>query len=315
MIDLSIVTTLYRSAPFIDEFYDRVCRAASSLEASFEIVFVNDGSPDDSLERALRLHARDPRVRVIDLSRNFGHHKAIMTGLERSCGRLVFLLDSDLEEDPAWLARFHAELRQSGADVVYGVQRTRKGGWFERATGAMYYRLFNALLEHPIPQNVVTARLMTRRYVDQLVRHRDREVCLAGLWVMTGFEQLPVTVEKGSREHPAYGHRERLSVMVNALTSFSNRPLVLIFYVGCAIMLTSVVAAVYLVVRALRHGFGVPGWPSLIVSVWFLGGMTIFSLGIIGIYLAKIFTETKDRPYTVVRAEYSRESIGVGQSR
>jgi putative glycosyltransferase len=305
-MDLSIVTTLFQSAAFIDTFYDRVRRAAEGF-GSFEIVLVNDGSPDDSLQRAIGLFERDPRVRIVDLSRNFGHHKAMMTGLQYSRGDLVFLLDSDLEEDPAWLEIFAETLRTSRADVVYGVQRKRSGGLLNRITGAVYYAVFNALLEHPIPRNVMTARLMTRRYVDQLVRHRDRELCLAGLWAITGFLQVPMIVEKGQRQHPTYGNAERFSVMVNALTSFSTRPLVLIFYAGCIIMLVSAAAGGLMVFRALRHGIGVPGWASLIVSVWFLGGLTIFALGIIGIYLSKIFMETKERPYTVVRAEYSRE--------
>jgi putative glycosyltransferase len=307
-MDLSIVTTLYESASFVGEFYDRMCAAAMSLTRSFEIIFVNDGSPDDSLERAIALHRRDSRVRVIDLSRNFGHHKAILTGLQYAAGELVFLIDADLEEDPRWLEEFHATLLRTGADVVYGVQKRRKGGWLERATGNLYYTVFNAFLEHPIPRNIVTVRLMTRRYVSQLVRHRDREVCLAGLWVITGFRQLPLVVAKQQRAGHAYRARQRVSVMVNALTSFSNRPLVFIFYIGSALMLVSTTAACYMVVRALRHGIGVPGWATLVVSVWFLGGMTIFCVGVIGIYLSKVFMETKDRPYTIVRAEYSRSN-------
>jgi putative glycosyltransferase len=307
-MDLSIVTTLYRSAPYVQEFYTRACAAAAALTSSFEIIFVNDGSPDDSLARAIEIQKRDSHVRIIDLSRNFGHHKAMMAGLERSTGDLTFLIDSDLEEDPAWLADFHGVLTATRTDVVYGVQKQRKGGPVERLTGYIYFTVFNAFLEKPIPRNVVTARLMTRRYVEQLVRHRDREVFIAGLWVITGFEQVARTVVKGDREDHAYRNRQRLSVLVNALTSFSNRPLVWIFYVGCLLMLLSGSAALYLVIRAIQHGIGVPGYASLIVSVWFLGGMTIFCLGVIGIYLSKVFMEVKDRPNTIVRAEYSRTS-------
>lgn len=305
-MELSIVATLYESAPFIREFYDRVSAAAVRLTPSFEIILVNDGSPDDSLARALELHRRDPRVRVIDLSRNFGHHKAILTGLRHARGALVFLLDVDLEEDPAWLQPFHEVLHSAGADVVYAVQGRRKGGLFERVSGHLAYSIYNALLEHSIPRNVLTARLMTRRYVAHLVEHRDREVSLAGLCVITGFTQVPLVVEKQSRQGHAYRVRHRVSALVDAVTSFSSRPLVLIFYAGAAIMAASASAALYMIVRALQQGIGVPGWASLIVSVWFLGGVTIFCVGLIGIYLSKVFTETKDRPYTIVRAEYSR---------
>lgn len=307
-VDVSIVTSLFRSASHLEEFHARCTKAASSLTASYEIVLVNDGSADDSLRLALEIHKRDPRVRVIDLSRNFGHHKALMTGLARSRGDLVFLIDSDLEEDPGWLSWFRDELSATGADVIYGVQKTRKGGWFERATGELFFRVFNRALTQPIPANVVTARLMTRRYVQALIAHRDREVFLAGLWMMTGFDQRPVTVTKESRSTSTYSPLKRLSMLVNALTSFSNRPLIYIFYLGVAVVLLSIAAALFLMYRRLTGTVGVPGWASIMVSIWFLGGLMIFCIGVIGIYLAKVFTETKDRPYTIVRAEYGQDA-------
>ena len=204
-VRLSIVTSMYRSAPFLTEFHSRCTAAAARLGVpSYEIVFVNDGSPDDSLRIAVELNAGDPHVRVIDLSRNFGHHKALMTGLAHARGELVFLVDCDLEEDPDWLVAFHETLKTESVDVVYGVQAERKGDWFERAAGRVFFSLFNRMLTHPIPVNVVTARLMTARYVKALVSHRERELCLAGLWVITGFEQRPFVVRKGSRSDSAY---------------------------------------------------------------------------------------------------------------
>ena len=304
------MTSLYLSGPYIREFCRRASDAAVAVTPSYEIVLVNDGSPDDSLAIALELRRADSRIRVVDLSRNFGHHKALMTGLARATGELVFLVDSDLEEDPAWLPTFHDEMQRSGADVVYGVQGTRKGHGVERATGMVFFRLFNRMLTHPIPANVVTARLMTRRYVDALVQHEDREVFLAGLWMLTGFDQKPVTVTKTSRGATSYNLRRRISVFVNALTSLSNRPLIYIFYLGTAIMAVSVAAAVFLIVQYMRGRIGQPGWASLMVSIWFLGGVTLFAVGIIGVYLAKVFTETKRRPYTVIRAEYGAPRDG-----
>ena len=304
---LSIVTTLYKSAAYIAEFHERATRAAMSMTADYEILFVNDGSPDDAVERAIALHKRDRHVRVLDLSRNFGHHRAMMTGIEHARGDLVFLLDVDLEEQPEWLAEFQRVMQQTGADAVYGVQAKRKGGWFERVSGAVFYKSFNALLEHPIPENAVTARLMTRRYVDSLVQHRDREMTMAPLWAMTGYEQAPVTVEKRSRRETSYSVRHRVAALVDNITSFSNRPLVYIFYLGSFIMLVSACAAAVLIWKTQHGEVGVPGWPTLIVSIWFLGGIMIFCLGVIGVYLSKIFIETKDRPYTIVRADYDHQ--------
>jgi putative glycosyltransferase len=301
---LSIVSTLYNSEKFVEQFCERASAAARSFGGAYEIILVDDGSPDSSIEIAIALSRRDAHIRVIELSRNYGHHKAMMTGLGYARGDLVFLLDSDLEEAPEWLQTFFDTMEKAGADVVYGIQSRRKGSLAERVAGAIFYGSLNLMLEFPIPRNVMTARLMTARYVSQLIRHRDREVCLAALWVMTGFKQVPIVMEKQDHGGTTYGLGRRLSVLVNAVTSFSNRPLVLIFYLGSLIMLTAALAGMFLIWRVLVHGVPVAGWPSLVISVWFLGGVTIFCLGVIGMYLSKVFTETKDRPYTVVRAYY-----------
>jgi putative glycosyltransferase len=302
---LSIVTSMYRSAGFLEAFHSRCTTAATTLAgSSYEIVLVNDGSPDDSLSAAIALHQRDPHVRVLDLSRNFGHHKALMTGLAHARGALVLLIDCDLEEDPAWLLDFHQTLRSSGADAVYGVQDVRKGGLVERTAGSAFFRVFNQMLTHPIPANVTTARLMTHRFVQALISHSEREVSLAGLCVLTGFEQRPHVVRKGSRPDTTYTVRKRVSVFANAITSLSNRPLVYIFQIGVGVMALSVVAGFMLLYQSLQGRVGVPGWASIMVSIWFLGGLIIFCVGVIGMYLAKIFLEVKQRPFTIVRAEY-----------
>lgn len=306
-MNLSIVTTMYQSAAYIDEFYTRISSSAQKITTDYEIIFVNDGSPDESLEKAISLYQRDKRVKVIDLSRNFGQHKAIMTGLSHAKGQLVFLIDCDLEEEPELIEKFHIVMKDSGADVVYGTQEKRKGGFIESITGRLFYASFNFLSQYPVPKNVTTARLMTQRYVARLVEHRDREVFLLGLWTITGFKQVPITVQKHSKGSSAYDLARKLSIVVNSITSFSNRPLVYIFYMGLLIFMLSVIAALYLVVKWGFFGGFEAGWPSLMVSFWLLGGLTILCIGIIGIYLSKVFTEVKDRPYTVIRHIYEHD--------
>ena len=303
---LSIVTTLYRGAPYLREFHERCCAAAREITDQFEIVLVNDDSPDESLAIALELHEKDERVRVIDLARNFGQHKAIMTGLAQARGELVFSLDSDLEEDPAWLGMFHERMKETGADVVYGMQRSRKGRLFERVSGAVYYAIFRLLSSYRVPSNQVAARLMTRRYVESLIEHRDHEVFLAGLWAITGYEQVPVAVEKADKGSSSYSLRKKLAITLNSVTSFSNVPLVLIFYLGMIVTLISLSAALFTFVAKLFFIDFELGWPSLIISIWLLSGLTFSCLGIIGMYLSKIFIETKDRPYTIIRQSYDR---------
>lgn len=298
---LSIVTTLYDSAPYLEEFHARVCAAAEQITHDYEIILVNDGSPDNSLDLAISIHRRDKRVRVIDLSRNFGHHKAMMTGLAHARGDIVFLLDSDLEEEPELLEIFHEELTATGADVVFGVQQKRKGKLFERISGYLYFKVFNLLSTHHIPPNHITARLMTREYVVALMGHQEREFVMSGLWALTGFNQVPITVIKHHKTRSTYGLRRKLSHLVNGITSFSSKPLVLIFYLGCFILLVSSIAAVDMIIRKILFGTLLEGWASLIVSVWLLGGLTIFCLGVIGIYLSKVFIEVKQRPYTIIK--------------
>src|SRR5262249_3388596 len=135
---------------------------------------------------------------IVDLSRNFGHHKAMMTGLDHARGDLVFLIDSDLEEDPECMREFAIEMSRTKADVVFGVQETRRGSWFQRVSGNLFFDLFNAVTGIAMPKNMVTARLMTKRYVDALVLHREQEVFIGGLWHITGFKQVPFAVVKHS---------------------------------------------------------------------------------------------------------------------
>lgn len=301
-MDLSVVTTLYRSSPYLEEFYRRITAAAGQLTADYELIFVDDGSPDNSLDVALALYARDPHVRVIELSRNFGHHRAIVTGLEHARGELVFLIDCDLEEAPELLQQFYSEMQAAaGVDVVYGVQRNRKGDWFEKISGKLFYWIFNLLSTYPIPPNQVTARLMKREYVKALVQHRDREICLVGLMAITGFRQVACPVDKGHKGATTYSLLKRVNLFVNAITSFSNRPLLLIFYIGTAVVSVSAISGIALIVRELFVGPYLAGWASLMVSLWFLGGLMIFCIGVVGVYLSRVYMETKERPHTIIR--------------
>ena len=311
---LSIVTTLYRSVPTIDEFYRRVMAAAAPIADDVELVMVNDGSPDDSLELALALHRLDPRVVVVDLARNFGHHKAMMTGLTHATGDLVFLIDSDLEEEPELLGQFHARLARGDCDVVFGVQEARRGGWFERVSGALFFSLVDVLSDHSLPQNVLIARLMTRDYVRSLIRHRDREFLIGHLFHSTGFCQAALPVRKLSNSPTTYSLGMRIEMAVKYLTTTSTRLLYFILYAGIATFALSLLTIVYYVSRYLLSGIGVDGYTSLIVSIWFFGGLTTLILGILGIYVANIISETRRRPYTVVRRVHRTQDTAAAAS-
>ena len=306
---LSIVSTLFSSAPYINEFYDRIRREAELLTTNFEMLFVNDGSPDNVLDLALALQKTDPRIQIIDLSRNFGHHKAMMTGLDYASGDLVFLIDVDLEEPPEILALFYKTLCQENADVAYGVQSPRHGPWLTRTFASLFYLIFRLLSEYDIPPDSLTARLMTKRYVDQLVRHKEHLSNMIGLWEITGFRQVPVPVRKNPfKGTTTYTFRRRMATAMFAITAFSGRPLRFIAYLGCAMTAISALYIVFLLIDYFLFDIAVSGWTSVIVSIWFLGGIILFCLGIISTYLAVIFIETKNRPFTVVRQLYTTKS-------
>ncbi|HIK79327.1 MAG TPA: glycosyltransferase [Porticoccaceae bacterium] len=309
---LSVVTTLYRSEDTLTEFHRRASVAAKSLAGDdYEIVMVNDGSPDASLETAAKLTESDEHLVVIDLARNFGHHKAMMTGIMHAQGEEIFLIDSDLEEEPEWLQRFATELEANSCDVVYGVQEKRKGGIFERLSGKFFYFLFRLFTRVDLPEDVIVTRLMSRRYVDALTLHKESELFMAGLWVITGFLQRPIVVTKHSRGRSTYTFAKKLSQLANSITSFSSFPLIVIFMVGCFIFFVSCVFVAYLVFNWLFLASPPSGYTSLMASVWLLGGMITAFVGVIGIYLSKIYTETKNRPYTIVRGIISQQQGGI----
>ncbi len=306
---LSIVATLYQSAAYIGEFHQRASQVAKQFSGDdYEIILVNDGSPDNSLDCAVQLAKNDPHLMVVDLSRNFGHHKAMMTGLEHSRGDRVFLLDSDLEEEPEWLSEFIDVMERESCDSVYGVQQQRKGGLFEKVSGGLFFRLFRLMTGIAQPNNIVTARLMSRRYVDALLLHRERELNIGGLWITTGFKQCQHQVKKHSTSPTSYSLMHKLKHLVNAVTSFSSLPLVFTFYAGLLISLSAMVYIAYLVFRYFFISSPPDGYTSIVASIWLFSGLIIFFLGMQGIYIAKMFSEVKQRPYTIVRQVYGNNA-------
>lgn len=300
---LSIVSTMFRSRPYLERFLAECQAALAAIDCrAYEIVLVNDGSPDDSLAYAIERRADIPGLVVVDLSRNFGHHAAMQAGLAHARGELIFLIDCDLEVAPATLADFHAKLVASGADLVYGYQETRKGGWFERASGGLFWRGLNRLSSVPIPANQLTERLMTRRFVEALLRLGDHSLFLGGMMSWTGFMQLGLPVAKGLREErSSYTLWRRVQLLVNAISSFSSKPLTWLFNLGMLITLVSFAYALYLVFRKLVFGDALLGFTSLAALMAMTLGVLTTGLGLIGIYLGKVFEQVQNRPNYIVR--------------
>lgn len=305
---ISVVTTLYRSRRFLSQFLDEIQSALSEINSDdFELVFVNDGSPDDSMQYLLECRKSNPNIKVIDLSRNFGHHYAIQAGLTYASGDCVFLIDNDLETPPSVLISFFQELSANpDLDVVYGYQEQRKGNFIEKYTGSLFWILINKMSDTKIPHNILTERLMTRQYVDALLRLQDANVFLGGMMYWVGFNQKGIAIQKTQREGAStYSMRKRADLMLQAITSFSGKPLVWLFYFGFSISFCSVLFLIYLAVEKLILRDQVQlGWTSIVaINILILGIISTF-LGVIGIYIFKIFTQVQGRPNAIIKKIY-----------
>lgn len=296
---VSIVTTLYKSAPFLDEF---VARSLALMGEDDELVLVDDGSPDNSLDLA-RLHAAtDPRIAIVELARNFGHHLAILAGLNESRCDRVFFVDSDLEEEPELLTKFRALMDASGADVIFGIHDHSQGSSLRRATSRAFWRCFNWASDADTPLDICNVRLMTRRYVDALVSLPESNVFLGGMFHWVGFQQLAVPIERRiQRQTSTYSVAARLALAVRSVVSFSTAPLKAMFLLGVGMSTFSVTLAAYYAVLKFLDPKIPLGFTTLIISIWFLSGIIVACLGVIGIYLAYIYTEAKRRPRVIVK--------------
>lgn len=296
---VSVLTSLYNSAPYIEEFYARSLAVIQSLDLDYEFVFVDDGSPDEGNAVVQGLIERDASVRLVELSRNFGHHKAIMAGLEHVQGDLVFMLDSDLEEEPELLETFFSIMNDGDEiDVVYGVMEQRKGSVFERMSGALFYTIINFLSDLPIPENAMAARLMKRRYVEELVAYQETQLYLGGVMMLAGFNQVGVPMQKTSKGRTSYTFARRYTLALDALISYTNKPLTFIAFFGIAVLLVSIAMGIYCISLASGEA---QGWLWVLASVWLLGGLTICSIGLVGFYIGRIFIQVKGRPNAVVK--------------
>lgn len=307
-MNLSIVTTLYRSQPFLRTFHQQMSNAIQKLGINdYEVVYVNDGSPDDSVSCLLEMRRDDSHIRIIDLSRNFGHHYALQAGISFASGDYVYIVDNDMETPVDFLLTCYSEMLQhSNIDLIYGVQEQRKGHLVEKMGGFLFWKIFNMLSDVRVPANILTECLMTRNFVDELLRLNDANLFLGGMIHWVGMEKKEIVVKKGQREGKStYTFRKRLSLMIQALTSFSGKPLEWLFYSGIGITCISVVFLLYLFVKKMILGNAISlGWTSLIgINLLTLGIITTF-LGLIGLYVFRIYKQVQGRPNYVIKKVY-----------
>ena len=273
-----------------------------------ELVLVDDGSPDESLALAKAHAARDTRIVVVELARNFGHHHAILAGLTQAVGDRVFFVDSDLEEAPELLVDFASIMEAAGVDVVFGIHNHSQGSLLRRTTSRLFWFVFNWASDAKTPLNICNVRLMTRQYVDALLSLQEANVFLGGMFHWVGFKQLAVPIERNLRRaQSTYSIAGRIRLAVRSITAFSTAPLKGMFLLGTVMSTLAFLLALYFATLKVLDPQIQLGFTSLIISIWFLSGIIIACLGVLGIYLAYVYTETKRRPRVIVRDVFRSE--------
>ena len=295
------------------DFYSRILAEISKIDevgSDYEIVFVDDGSPDSSLTTAVKLSEKNGNVKVVELSKNHGHHRAMMIGMEHALGERVFLVDCDLEEPPENLSIFWKLMCEDGeVDLVYGVQEEKQANGLRKILSQSFYKVFNSLSNVKIPGNELVSRLMKRNYVNALLEYKERELFISGIWADVGFRRKEVLTQKEYNGNSSYTLAKRLTMAIDAVTSFSTKPLLYVFYLGFFVSMLSLASACYLVINKLLFGTVVDGWTSILVSLYLIGGIIIFCIGAVGLYLSRVFSEVKQRPLSIVRKVHQRENV------
>lgn len=307
---LSVVVPAYNEQDVLTEFHRRLSAVLDALPATSEIVFVNDGSQDATLALMHRLRSIDPRIAVVDLSRNYGKEVALTAGLDHAGGDAVIVIDADLQ-DPPELIPVLIEQWQAGHDVVYA-QRTARDGesWLKRATAAAFYRVIQGVSRVPIPNDTGDFRLLSRRAVSAVAQFREQHRFMKGLFAWIGFAQKAVPYRRDARfsGETKWNYWKLWNFAIEGITSFSVAPLKIATYLGVLIAVLSFAYALFIIYKTLVYGDPARGYPSLMVVVLFLGGVQLLFIGIMGEYLGRLFNEAKRRPLYFTK-DYQRSTL------
>lgn len=302
---VSYVFPIYNETGNIDVLHRTVSEVVGALPYAVELIFVNDGSTDDSLTRLRALEAVDPRVRVLDFARNYGHQIAVTAGLDAATGDAVIIMDSDLQDPPAVSLDLIAKWEE-GWDVVYAQRRSRKDTAFKRATAAAFYKGLRYMSDVDIPANTGDFRLLDRRVVDELAKYKERDRFLRGMVSFVGFDQTAVQFDRDERLSGVSGYPlgKMLTFATDGIMGFSTFPLKLISRIGFVAALFSLVGIVYtLVMKFFVPQVVVAGWTFIVLSILLMGGLQLIMLGILGGYVGRIYRQVQQRPLYALRDE------------
>jgi glycosyltransferase involved in cell wall biosynthesis len=304
-ITLSVVCPMHNEEAAISHFFGRILPVLKQLCDDFEIICVNDGSTDDTLNKLLAVRRDEARVRVIDLSRNFGKEAALTCGIDYSRGDAVIPIDADLQDPPELIVEM-VKLWRQGFDVVLAQRTDRLADSFaKRKSAEWFYRLHNAISEPKMAVNVGDFRLMDRKVVEALKRLPERRRFMKGLFAWVGFRQalIPYTRELRQIGKSKFSGWRLWNFALEGITSFSTAPLRVWFYIGLVVATLAFLYGAFIVGRVIIFGRDTPGYASIITIVLFLGGLQLIGLGVLGEYMGRIYSETKERPIYIVRED------------
>jgi glycosyltransferase involved in cell wall biosynthesis len=307
---LSVVVPVFNEAAVIQDFHRRLAAVLDTLAVTSEVLYVNDGSSDDSMRHLRGFAQADERVVLLDFSRNFGKEIAMTAGLDHASGDAVVVIDSDLQDPPELIPDMLREW-QTGVDVVMMRRQSREGeSWLKKATASWFYRLIGSIGELPIPADIGDFRLLSRRAVQALQSLPERTRFMKGLFAWVGYRQSTLDYARDARfaGETKWNYWRLWNLALEGITSFSSAPLKMASYVGLATAVYALASGVYVFGKSLLFGDPVAGYPSLMVTVLFLGGVQLIALGIIGEYLARIFVEVKGRPLYLLSGVYRHRS-------
>lgn len=300
---LSIVIPIYNEEDSLPELYRRLCSSLSIAEiADYEIIFVSDASTDMSMKIILALHKADPRVKVIELSRNFGHQMAQTAGIDHATGKAVILMDGDLQDPPEILTGM-IEKWKGGWDVVYGVRKSRQEGISKRVMYKLFYRILHYVSNINIPIDSGDFALMDRKIIDLFKAMPERSRFIRGLRAWVGFKQTPLEYERDKRfaGDVKYTWYKLTKLAIDGMLSFSTLPLKIVSFIGFLVSVLSFLGIATVLYLRLFTDRAIPGWTATVIPVLFLSGIQLLSVGILGEYIARIFDEVKQRPHYIIK--------------
>ncbi|NLI25181.1 MAG: glycosyltransferase family 2 protein [Bacteroidales bacterium] len=305
MPKLSLVIPVYNEEILIDQLFERTTRALNNLTSDYEIICVDDGSVDSTLEKLKHYHAQEKRFKVLSLSRNFGHQAAIFAGLTYTRGEFVAVMDGDLQDPPELLGDFLARAEE-GYDVVYAVRKKRKESFPKRMVYWAYYRIFKRMSNIYIPLDSGDFALMRNTVVRHLITMREQSLYIRGIRSWLGFRQIGLEYDRDRRQggEPKYTLRKLLRLAFNGIFSFSEYPVRLISRLGLAVVVISIVYIIITLVKKYVYGDVPQGFTTLIIFISLFSGVQLVALGLIGEYMVRIYDETRRRPLFIVREEY-----------